>query len=79
MGEHIPRPLIAKSAMNGAQPHSSHADPQIDRATCPNIFGKSVSAIPVVGNLLSVGATYNGIYGKEGMQAYYNDCMAGKN
>jgi hypothetical protein len=38
-----------------------------------------VKVIPVAGNLFSAGATYRDIYGKEGMKAYYDDCMAGKN
>jgi hypothetical protein len=29
--------------------------------------------------LVSVGATINDIYGKDGMVSYYNDCLAGKN
>jgi RHS repeat-associated protein len=35
--------------------------------------------IPILGNILSIGATANDIWGKEGMVNYYNDCMAGKN
>jgi RHS repeat-associated protein len=44
-----------------------------------SLFGKSFSVVPVLGNLLSVYATYNDIKGPEGMGAYYDDCMAGKN
>ena len=44
-----------------------------------SLFGKSFSVVPVLGNFLSGYGTYNDIYGKDGMGAYYNDCMAGKN
>ena len=40
------------------------------------IGGAAGKAVPIAGNLLSVAATRNDI---KGMNAYYNDCMAGKN
>lgn len=36
-------------------------------------------AIPLVGNVLSLGATVNYIFGKEGVVNFYNDCLEGKN
>ena len=44
-----------------------------------SVFGKSLKVIPVAGNILSGIATFRDIFGNDGIQAYYNDCLAGKN
>ena len=44
-----------------------------------SLFGKSLKVVPILGNALSAVATYNDIFGKEGLRNYYNDCLAGKN
>jgi RHS repeat-associated protein len=43
------------------------------------VMTTGAKAVPVVGNVVSGIATINDIYGKEGMGAYYDDCIAGKN
>ena len=35
--------------------------------------------VPIVGNIVSSAALYNDIKGSDGVVAYYNDCLAGKN
>jgi RHS repeat-associated protein len=42
-------------------------------------FGENLKVVPLLGNALSVAATYNDLYGKEGVVSYYNDCLEGKN
>ena len=49
------------------------------RKVAVQLFGKSVKIIPVVGIAVSAVSTYQDVYGKDGMNAYYDNCMAGKN
>jgi hypothetical protein len=44
-----------------------------------NVALNGVKAVPILGNTLSVFSTYRDIKGPDGMGAYYDDCMAGKN
>lgn len=43
------------------------------------VMTTGAKAVPIVGNLLSMGATLNDVYGKNGMANYYDACLAGKN
>lgn len=49
------------------------------RQVAVNLFGKSIKIIPVLGIALSGIATYRDVYGEDGMNAYYDNCMAWKN
>jgi RHS repeat-associated protein len=49
------------------------------RQVAVNLFGKSIKIIPLLGIGVSAYSTYRDVYGEDGMNAYYDNCMAGKN
>jgi hypothetical protein len=69
----------ADAGFSGAGLGLSAADLSGTAKITAKVFGKSLRVVPVAGNVLSGIATYRDIFGKDGMSAYYNDCMAGKN
>ena len=49
------------------------------REVTAKVFGKTVGVLPIAGILTSGYATYRDVYGTNGMNAYYDNCLAGKN
>ena len=49
------------------------------REVTAKVFGKTVGVLPIAGILTSGYATYRDVYGSNGMNAYYDNCLAGKN